>query len=157
MRGFLWNLLLALVWVFASGQFTLTNLLLGYLVGFVVLAISAAGPTRSAYVLKVWKVIEFTLFFLKEVQISALRIAHDVLTWRHYMHPAVIGIPLEARTDAEITLLSNLITLTPGSLTIDLSPDRKTLFVHVMYAKDVDAARLHIKRGFELRVLEVLR
>ncbi len=157
MRTFLWNLLLALVWVFASGVFTFWNLVVGYLLGFVALAISATGDRRSRYVRKVGQFVGFVVYFVTEVVTSALRVAYDVVTWRHYMHPAVIGVPLEARTDAEITLLSLLITLTPGSLTLDVSEDRKTLFVHVMYAQDVDAARAHIKRGFERRVLEVMR
>lgn len=157
MKTLLWNLVLALVWVFATGRFTALNLAFGYVLALAVLAVSATGPRRWQYVHRVGQFAGFVLFFVKEIVTSALRVAHDVVTWRHDMHPAVIGVPLEARTDAEITLLAMLISLTPGSLTLDVSEDRKTLFVHVMYARDVDAARAHIKRGFERRVLEVMR
>jgi multicomponent Na+:H+ antiporter subunit E len=69
----------------------------------------------------------------------------------------VIGVPLAARTDLEITVLSSMISLTPGTLSLDVSADRKMLYIHAMYLDDVEAARRKIKDGFERRVLEVLR
>lgn len=76
-----------------------------------------------------------------------------------YVTPGVIGIPLDARTDIEIALLANLITLTPGSVTLDLSEDRLVLYVHAMYIDggDVEAYRRAVKDGLERRVLELLR
>jgi len=76
-----------------------------------------------------------------------------------YVCPGVVAIPLEARTDAEITLLANLITLTPGSVSLDLSEDRRVLYVHAMYIDggDVEAYRRSVKEGLERRVLELLR
>jgi multicomponent Na+:H+ antiporter subunit E len=75
------------------------------------------------------------------------------------MRPGVVAIPLDVQTDAEITLLANLITLTPGTLSLDVSTDRRVLYIHVMYIDndDVEAVRRKIKEGFERRVLEVLR
>lgn len=76
-----------------------------------------------------------------------------------YVCPGVVAIPLDARTDLEITLLANLITLTPGSVALDLSEDRSVLYVHAMYIDggDVEAYRRSIKEGLERRVLELLR
>ncbi len=76
-----------------------------------------------------------------------------------YVCPGVVAIPLDARTDAEITLLANLITLTPGSVSLDLSEDRRVLYVHAMYIDggDVEAYRRSVKEGLERRVLELLR
>lgn len=76
-----------------------------------------------------------------------------------YVCPGVVAIPLDARTDVEITLLANLITLTPGSLSLDLSEDRRVLYVHAMYIDggDVEAYRRSVKEGLERRVLELLR
>jgi multicomponent Na+:H+ antiporter subunit E len=75
------------------------------------------------------------------------------------MRPGIIAIPLDARTDLEITLLANLITLTPGTLSLDVSADRRVLYIHVMYIDndDIEAVRRNIKDGFERRVLEGLR
>ena len=76
-----------------------------------------------------------------------------------YVCPGVVAIPLDARTDAEIALLANLITLTPGSVTLDLSEDRRVLYVHAMYIDggDVEAYVRSVKDGLERRVLELLR
>ncbi len=60
-------------------------------------------------------------------------------------------------SDVEITLLANLVTLTPGTLSLDVSEDRSTLFVHAMFVDDPDVLRREIKHGFERRVLELLR
>jgi len=73
------------------------------------------------------------------------------------MRPGILAVPLDAQSDAEITLLANLLTLTPGTLSLDVSPDRRFLYVHIMYITDADATRRRIKDGFERRVLEVLR
>ena len=76
-----------------------------------------------------------------------------------YVCPGVVAIPLDARTDVEIAVLANLITLTPGSVSLDLSEDRRVLYVHAMYIDggDVEAYRRSVKDGLERRVLELLR
>ena len=62
-----------------------------------------------------------------------------------------------AQTDLEIVLLNNLLVLTPGTLGVDLSPDRKTLYIHFLDIPDADAERQRITQGLERRLLEVLR
>lgn len=106
---------------------------------------------------KAGQVFGLFFFFLWEIIKSNLRVAYDVLTPGFRMRPGVIGIPLEARTDLEITLLANLITLTPGTLSLDVSSDRRTLYIHAMYADDPEKVRKEIKAGFERRVLALLR
>jgi multicomponent Na+:H+ antiporter subunit E len=159
MNMFLWNLLLALSWTVSTGQFTVANLLIGFVVGYFILLIAQRAIGRSPYFAKVPQVARFALFYLGQMILANIRVAYDVITPTHYMRPGVISIPLDARTDAEITLLANLITLTPGSLSLDLSEDRRVLYVHTMYIGngDVSEARRQIKEGLERRVLEVLR
>ncbi|MEN8150722.1 MAG: Na+/H+ antiporter subunit E [Planctomycetota bacterium] len=96
-------------------------------------------------------------FFLWELVLSSIRVARDVLSPRPRFKPGIVGVPLDAETDAEITLLACLITLTPGTLSLDVSEDRKTLYVHAMRVEDPEAFRREIKAGFERRVLEFLR
>jgi multicomponent Na+:H+ antiporter subunit E len=73
------------------------------------------------------------------------------------MTPGVVAIPIRAKTDLEITLLANLISMTPGTLSLDVSEDRKTLYVHAMYVKDPQDLRDDITNNLERRVLEILR
>ena len=79
-----------------------------------------------------------------------------MVTPTHYMKPAVIAVPLDARTEGEIALVANLISLTPGTLSLDVSSDRRVLYLHVMYLDDLEQTRAQIKQ-FEARVLELLR
>jgi multicomponent Na+:H+ antiporter subunit E len=86
-------------------------------------------------------------------------VAYDIITPHYFMKPAVMAFPLEAKTDMEITILANLITLTPGTLSIDVSDDKKILYVHAIYIKDGDLEGLknEIKNGFEKKLLEITR
>lgn len=159
MSAFLWNLLLAVIWVAWTEQFTLGNLMVGFGLGYLILALAqlGMGKGKSNYVFKVRQVFGFALYFLWELVLANLRVAYDVVTPTHHMRPGVIAIPLDARTDAEITVLANFITLTPGTLSLDVSEDRKVLYIHAMYIHDREALRREIKSGLERRVLEVMR
>ncbi len=159
MSAFLWNLAMAVAWAVATGTFTLANLAVGFGLSFLILLFAQPFLGGSGYFAKVPQVIRFAMFYLWQLILSNFRVAYDVVTLTHHMRPGVIAVPLDAQTDAEITLLANLITLTPGTLSLDLSPDRRVLYVHVMYIDngDVEEARRQIKAGIERRVLEVLR
>jgi multicomponent Na+:H+ antiporter subunit E len=95
--------------------------------------------------------------FLYELIVSSVQVAWDVVTPRHLARPGIIALPLDARTDVEITVLANLICLTPGSLSLEVSADRRVLYVHTMFIDDAEASRRSLKQVFERRVLEALR
>ena len=155
MKTLVWNLGLALGWCAITGQLTTVNLLIGFLIGYFALRPPPGGQPR--YFRKLHQALEFALFFVKEITLSTLRVARDVLAPNPRMRPAVLAVPLDAETDAEITLLANLITLTPGTLSLDVSPDRQTLYVHKMFMDDAEESVRELKEGFERRVLELLR
>jgi multicomponent Na+:H+ antiporter subunit E len=153
-----WNIVLALVWAGLLGGLSLANLVSGLVLSYFVLAfVTRDQPGHDGYFGKVRKFLSFLLYYLKELLFSNAMIAYDILTPNFSMTPGVIGIPLDARTDLEITVLANLITMTPGTLSLDISPDRKTLYVHAMYIRDPEALRADIKNNLERRVLELLR
>jgi multicomponent Na+:H+ antiporter subunit E len=154
---FLLNVLLSLAWMALTGQFTPTNLAIGFVLGYVALWMTQRGDRSSDYVIKLRQVAGFALFFAWEVIKSNLRVAYEVVTPGHQMAPGIIAVPLDAKTDAEITMLANLITLTPGTLSLDVSTDRHVLYIHVMYIEDVDQFKRKIKQDLERRLLEVLR
>ena len=140
-----------------TGRFTLPNLALGFVLGYLILVFSQRVLGSSPYFAKGAQVVRFALFFVWELVLANLRVAYDVVTPGYHMRPAIVAVPLDAKTDAEITLLANLITLTPGSFSLDVSADRSVLYVHAMYIDDPEAFRRAIKDGFERRVLELLR
>lgn len=152
------NLLLALAWAALQADFSLQTLVTGQILGYLILVALVRGGVlnQSPYVGRVHRVLGLLVFFLRELLKANLRLALDVITPRYHMKPGIIALPLDATEDRQILLLSMLINLTPGSVALDVSADRKILYVHVMYMDSPDAARADIKNGFERRVLGVL-
>jgi multicomponent Na+:H+ antiporter subunit E len=154
---FLLIVLLALAWVALTGQFTLANLGIGLALAYLMfwLMQRTTGPLHYFEVAR--RLPGFVLFFVSELIKASLEVTYSVIRPHQALRPGVIAVPLDARTDSEITLLANLITLTPGTLTLDVSTDRRVLYVHVMNIDDADSFRQGIKDGFERRLLEVAR
>lgn len=95
----------------------------------------------------------FAAFYLKLVLQANLRIAADVITPGLRIRPAFLKIPLRTRGDYDLLLLSNLISMTPGTLSFDVSPDRNFLYVHVMYADDPERERRWLGKTLQSKVL----
>lgn len=95
----------------------------------------------------------FTLF-LWDLCVSSVQVARAVLGPREEAQPRLVTIPLRVTTDLQITLVANFISLTPGTLSIDVSPDRRTLLVHDLLAGgSSEATRTATRDGIERRVL----
>ena len=103
------------------------------------------------------KAILFAVFIIRELVLSTLRVAWEVVTPSKKRRQGIIAVPLDVRTDLEIALLANLITFTPGTLSLDVSTDRSVLYVHTMFFEDADQLRRDIKDGFEKRVIDLVR
>jgi multicomponent Na+:H+ antiporter subunit E len=158
MELFIYNILISMLWALLTGNVSIGNLTIGFLLGYFALTLlHPATGTKASYFQKTMQFVRFALFFIKELVVSSYRVAKDVIKPLPLMRPGIIGIPLDAETDLEITMLANLITLTPGTLSLDVSPDRKTLYIHAMYLVDADDLRQEIKEGMERRLLELLR
>jgi multicomponent Na+:H+ antiporter subunit E len=156
---FLLNILLAVSWMLLSGAINARTFIEGIIIGYLILWISQSALGGTKYFYKIPIAIKFVLYFIKELTIANMIVAYNIVAPgdSNYMKPGIIAIPLEANTDFEITLLANLITLTPGTLSLDVSTNKKTLYVHAMYVKDIEAFRKGLKEGLERRMLEVLR
>ncbi len=151
------NVLLALAWVALTGEFSPANFVVGFLFGYAALWMTQHMVGQTSYFRKIRTVIRFACFFMWEVVKANMKVAYDVLSPRQRITPGIIAIPLEAKTDAEITFLANLITLTPGTLSLDVSEDRRVLYIHAMYVENADQFRQEIKDGLERRLLDMLR
>jgi multicomponent Na+:H+ antiporter subunit E len=151
------NILLALVWVALTADFEPTNFIVGFILSYLLLGLLQRTLGTSDYFTRVRSTLVFILFFLWELLLANLRVAVIVLSPRLRVRPGIVAIQLDAVTPGEITLLANLITLTPGTLSLDVSTDRRVLYVHGLNIDDVERFRQEIKRGFEARILEVMR
>lgn len=153
---FLSNIILTFIWVMITGNFIFLNFVFGFILSFFILRLVASGENRKYFKIMP-KVIGFIFYFLYELVKANLQVAYEVITPNLYIKPGIIKYPLDAKTDIEITFLANLITLTPGTLSLDVSDDKKVLYVHAMYIKDREDFIASIKNGFEKRILEILR
>ncbi len=156
-RQFLMNLLLAAIWVALTGELLFQNLMFGFVLGFFLLWLMNRNETERKYFRQLPRIMNFVLYFFYEIIKANLQVAYDVMTPRYFMKPGIVKYPTNAKTDFEVTLLSTVISLTPGTLIIDISDDKKVLYIHVMYLKDKDRFIEQIKNGFERRLLNIMR
>ncbi len=152
------NLLLALMWASIIGPFSPANLGVGFVLGYVVLRIAAGRGSRPRYVRGVLATLRLTGFTVVELIRANIRVALYTVSSLRSLRPAVLTVPLEDdATDTEVTLLSILVTLTPGTLTLDVIGNNEAMLVHFMHVDDAAASVREIKEGFERRILEVTR
>lgn len=148
---------LVLLWAAITANFSSANLLLGG-----VLAVGAVAFLRRTFdqpvrFRKLRSIARLMLSFIVELLVSAFRVARIVLTpdLASALRPAIIAFPLSVKSDAEIAMLANLITLTPGTLSVDVSEDRRVLYVHALNFTTREAFIAELAGGFERQVREV--
>ena len=151
------NIFLAFAWCAAFGSFTLSNLLIGFIVGSAALWFTRPLYGETDYFQRGTRTVQLGVFFIYELIVSSLRVVWDVLTPAVRSRPGIVAVPMDAKTDMEIMLLANLISLTPGTLSLDVSPDRRVLYVHAMFIDDPRSTTDEIKQGMERRLMEVMR
>lgn len=156
-KQFLMNLLLAFIWVALTGSLYFSNFYFGFLLGFFILWLMNRNGGDQRYFSRVPKIIGFILYFLYELIKANIQVAFDVITPRFFMKPGIVRYPMAARSDFEINMLSTVISLTPGTLIMDISEDKTVLYIHVMYLRDKDQFINQLKNGFERRLLEIIR
>lgn len=137
---FLFNIALALLWCALTGLFSEWNFLAGFLVGALVISIYGHATGASPYIRGAWRRLRFLLYFTRILVISNLKVAWEVLTPSMRQTPRIIRYPVEDMTPAQRAILASTITLTPGTLAMDISPNGKHLYIHCMYAEDRDQA-----------------
>lgn len=114
-----------------------------------------------------WRILVFWAWFAKELVVANGTVLYDNLTPGQNSTTGIARFPTRCRTDAEITLLATLITLTPGTLTIGTTvtdgaaededvPGTRVLFVHGMYQANADALRV-VLADMEERMLSAVR
>lgn len=151
------TLILALGWAAATGNFSLFNLVFGAVVGGFCLFLVRGQIGGRRFWSKAIRILSLAWLFLQELTMSAIRVGLLVLQPRLDLKPALVAYPLTATSDVEITLLANLITLTPGTLSVDVSADRQFLLIHAIDVKERDALITQIREGLETKVMEAFR
>jgi multicomponent Na+:H+ antiporter subunit E len=151
------NLTLALLWMACNGAFSLLDACIGFALGHGVLWLLRPLFHGGRYFRVFWGGLAYCVWLAREIGRSAVRVAKATLGIGPPPCPAILAIPLAAVSDFEIMALACSVTLTPGTLSLDVSEDRSTLYIHAMFAEDPDAVRNEIKNDMERRLLEALR
>jgi multicomponent Na+:H+ antiporter subunit E len=150
------NAALALGWAALMGTFSLASLLIGFVISYAALWVLRPMFGQTTYFERVWRGLRLAALFIYELIVSSLRVVWDVVTPTHLSRPGIIAMPLDATGDGEILLVASLISLTPGTLSLDVSADKKTLYVHAMFIDDPEKLCRQLKDGMERWVIEAV-
>lgn len=154
---FLLNLLLAFTWMFLTNSWTFTSYFIGYVIGMILLFGMRRFFSHRFYMKNIVAIIKLLVIFIKELALSNLSVLKMVLSPKMNIQPGIFALKTELKKDWEITVLANLITLTPGTLVLEISEDNKILYVHALHLPDVTEAIFSIKNSFEKAIMEVSR
>lgn len=158
-KNFLLNLLLSLVWVALTGHLNYINFLFGFFLGFWILWVLARtrDSNEKDYFFKVPRLLLFSVFFLYDMLRANLEVTKEILTPRFQLKPAVIAFEHNLKSDFEITMLCNLIALTPGTMVLKISEDKKYLYIHTFNMKNKAKFVEHLRNGIEKKLIDIIR
>ncbi|MGP4041778.1 Na+/H+ antiporter subunit E [Gracilibacillus sp. D59] len=151
------NLVIAIMWMFLGESYVFSSFLAGYIVGALLLFMLRRFIPDAFYLDRVWKMIKLVLLFLKELIISNI----DILKWvykpKQDYKPGIFALPTELKSNWEITMLTSLISLTPGTLSVAVSEHNNIIYIHAMDIDNNEIAIEAIKTTFEKAIMEVTR
>lgn len=99
--------------------------------------------------------VGFAVFYLQELMFSSLRVAYDVLTPGHQMRPAFLHLPVGDLSECQRFVLTNLLSMTPGTLSVDLLDEDQTLLIHSMYSVNPETEIQKLERTFKRKIQNV--
>lgn len=151
------NVFLAWIWMFLKNDYSTNSFIIGYFLGLMIMLLYRKFFNERFYLSRVIAVASLLLLFLKELVLSNISVLKLVLKPKLDMRPGIFALETELTKDWEITILANLITLTPGTLVVDVSLDSKILYIHAVDIQEKHEAIESIKNTFEKAIMEVSR
>ncbi|WP_310832705.1 Na+/H+ antiporter subunit E [Paenibacillus pedocola] len=153
----LFNLLIALLWMLLNTNSSGSSFIVGYVLGIAILLILRKSWTRPFYLRRLWAMLKLLLIFIRELAISNFVVLGHILRPKLAIRPGIFAYETALTSAWEVTLLSCLICLTPGTLTLDVSGDGKTLYIHAIDIADAEELAAQIRGTFEQAIMEVTR
>lgn len=151
------NVFLSFCWMFLSNDGSAAGFITGFILGMISLFFFRRFLAHPFYLWKIFSIIKLFLIFIRELYLANVSVLKTVLSPKLDIKPGIFAFKTELTTDWEITLLSLLITLTPGTLVMDISDDRTILYIHAMDIEDAEKAIFDIRESFEKAIQEVSR
>ena len=153
----LMSLTLTLVWLLLANDFTLKQWLFGAVLGLLIPHFTSDFWPERPNLHRPLLLVRYMLSLTRDILIANFQVARLVLGPRDRLHPAFIEYELELTDEFAITMLASTISLTPGTVSADLSTDRRILYIHSIDVPDVDALRHLIRHRYELPLKEIFR
>ncbi|MGG4488398.1 Na+/H+ antiporter subunit E [Metabacillus idriensis] len=151
------NFSIAFTWMFLKGEYSVQDFFNGYFFGLLMIFALRRFFNHRFYLWNVFAVLKLLYIFNRELIMSNLAVLKVVLAPKMTARPGIFKLETELKKDWEITILANLITLTPGTLVVEISDDNRYLYIHAMDLADAEEARKDIKNTFEKAIQEVSR
>lgn len=150
------TLLLAIVWVLLQNELSAGMVVFGIILGIIIPRMTSIWWPDTPKGFRLGKMFSYSLIVMWDILIANIQVAWIVLTVPNSkLKPAWIVVPLEVRQPEAITMLAGTITLTPGTVSADLSSEGHSLLVHVLHTDDPDAVLDEIKTRYERRLTEI--
>ncbi|CAM4250994.1 Na+/H+ antiporter subunit E [Lacicoccus alkaliphilus] len=154
---FVINILIAIVWMFLQDSYGMPSFLFGFIIGLLILFTLRRFMEFDFYFIKVIAFVRLVLLFLFELVKANIDVVRVVLRPKLENKPGIIAVDTSLETDFERATLAALITLTPGTVSMDFSADSKTIYVHKLNVDDRDQMVAEIKNSFEKAIKEVTK
>jgi multicomponent Na+:H+ antiporter subunit E len=149
------NLLLASVWMMLHDRWDINSFSIGYLVGLAIIWLLRRFFPDPFYGKRLWAILKLLYLFTKELIISTSVVIRQVTRPRLTIRPGVFKFHTDLQSDWEIALLSMLITLTPGSVVMEIAPREGIVYIHAIDADEFERGVMASKRLFENAIREV--
>jgi len=150
------HIVLALLWCMMHSNFHPATFIFGYLLAWASTSMFKGIADYEIYRMNVWEAIKLFIIFVKEMIVANIQIAYIIISPPMNIKPGLIEYPLDIKNEGAIVLLANMISLTPGTLSVDIATDRKHLYVHAMVMETPDQLKQQIKHTFERRIMKML-
>ncbi|MCT2194286.1 MULTISPECIES: Na+/H+ antiporter subunit E [Paenibacillus] len=151
------NIFIAYLWMFLQDETSIINFIGGYFVGMFILFCIRRFFNKPFYLFTLAAVGKLLIIFIHELIISSMTVMKHVLRPKVDVKPGIFKVETDLEGDLEVTLLSLLICLTPGSVVMEITPDAKTLYIHGLNMPESKDSVLKSKAVFEKAIKDVTR
>ncbi|MBU5351290.1 Na+/H+ antiporter subunit E [Paenibacillus silvae] len=151
------NLIIAFVWMFLNNSWNGIGFLIGYMLGLLLIGSMRRFFPQRFYIVRVWAIFKLIILLFKELVRASIGVIREIIKPRLDIRPGIFTYRTQLSSDWEVTLLCLLISLTPGSLPLEISGNQRKLFIHALDIKDEEQMRNDIQNTFEKAIMEVTR
>ncbi|MDK8190765.1 Na+/H+ antiporter subunit E [Paenibacillus sp. UMB7766-LJ446] len=151
------NLIIAFVWMFLNNAWNGVGFLTGYLLGLLLIGSMRRFFPQRFYIVRLWAIIKLIALLFKELVRASIEVIRQIVKPKLDIRPGIFTYQTQLSSDWEVTLLCLLISLTPGTLPLEISGNQRKLYIHALDIKDQQKMSDDIKNTFEKAIMEVTR